>query len=313
MTAIPDHEERPTDSGWWEDALACPDCQADARLAGGEVRCDGCSYRRPRGSPLDLRPHEPVPRRADVLPKGPALEGLTSLAAGRPRITYDGPRAERDSAEIFSPVTSQLQKGQAMLDLGCGPRDQAVVAEHLGLRYVGIDYASPRADVLADAHAIPFRADTFDVVLSYAVLEHLYNPFLAAGEVARVLRPGGLFIGTVSQGEPFHDSYFHHTTWGVLSVFSSAGLGVQRLWPSYDTLRSLSQMGRYPVAIRAGLRTLDWVHESAPFLSPRKAMRWSESARRVDELHRAASICFVAARPGGSRDSVRAGTASPSS
>ena len=55
--------------------------------------------------------------------------------------------------------------------------------EHYGLAYVGIDYHTPEADLLADAHGIPFRDRTFDIVLSYAVLEHLYIPFLAAREV----------------------------------------------------------------------------------------------------------------------------------
>ena len=81
-----------------------------------------------------------------------------------------------------------------------------------------MDYAHSEADLLADAHAIPFADDSFDCIFSYAVLEHLHNPFVALSEVARVLRPGGWFIGTVSQGEPFHSSYFHHTPWALLSL-----------------------------------------------------------------------------------------------
>jgi len=50
------------------------------------------------------------------------------------------------------------------------------------------------------------------VVTAIAVMEHLYNPFLAVNEIHRVLKQGGYFIGSVASLEPYHDlSYFHMT------------------------------------------------------------------------------------------------------
>jgi SAM-dependent methyltransferase len=46
----------------------------------------------------------------------------------------------------------------------------------------------------ADARCLPYRDDEFDTVLSAHVLEHLPAPFAALREMARVLRPGGLFV-----------------------------------------------------------------------------------------------------------------------
>jgi ubiquinone/menaquinone biosynthesis C-methylase UbiE len=148
--------------------------------------------------------------------------------------------------------------------------------------------------MLADAHAIPFHDATFDAVLSYAVLEHLYDPFLAVREVARVLVTGGIYFGGVSQGEPFHDSYFHHTAFGILKVMQDAGLRVERLWPSYDTLHALSRMGRYPRVQRILIETVHRIGKAMPLLAPRKHFRWSEREKAIDEIHRAASILFVA-------------------
>lgn len=219
---------------------------------------------------------------------------LNGILIERPPGTYDGPRARRDSAELFCAAAQWVVPGARLLDLGCGPRDQAAPAEHLGASYVGIDYSSEQADLLADAHAIPFRDGTFDVVLSYAVLEHLYHPFLAVQEIARVLRPGGVYVGTVSQGEPFHDSFFHHTAWGFLTVLRPAGLRALRLWPSYDTLHALSKMGRYPRALRLALEAVHRLGSAAPFLAPRRFLRWSPRERAIDALHRGASVCFVA-------------------
>ncbi|HEX7707348.1 MAG TPA: methyltransferase domain-containing protein, partial [Thermoanaerobaculia bacterium] len=163
---------------------------------------------------------------------------------------------------------------------------------------VGVDYTSPAADLLADAHALPFRSRSFDAILSYAVLEHLYNPFVALMEVERVLRPGGVLFGTVSQGEPFHDSFFHHTTFGVLAAFAAARLRVVHLWPSYDTLHALATMGRYPRPQRMLIEALFRLGEAFPQLAPRKHFRWTAREKSVDALHRAASICFVATAMG---------------
>jgi len=160
---------------------------------------------------------------------------------------------------------SRLKPGQAVLDLGCGPRDQAAVFTHLGCKYVGLDYENPAADILADAHAIPFRSQTFDVVFSYAVLQHLHNPQVAIAEVDRVLKPGGMYCGTVSQGQQFIASYFHMTPWGVLSLMNDTGLVPQQLWHSYDTLRALAKTGRYPRVVKSLLGVLDVINAKCLF------------------------------------------------
>src|SRR5205085_886111 len=76
-----------------------------------------------------------------------------SLDLSRPRVTYDGPAPIRDSSELFSAAEPWLKRGGSILDLGCGPRDQAVAAGHYRLRYVGVDFDSPAADLRVDAHA----------------------------------------------------------------------------------------------------------------------------------------------------------------
>jgi len=248
----------------------------------------------PPGSPLDLRPQKPTERTLTVPIGSAARDDLARCLVERPAITYAGPRALRDSAEFFSAAERWLTPSSRLLDLGCGPRDQAVVAEYLRLSYVGVDFDSVHADLLCDAHAIPFAGGSFDAVFAYAVLEHLDNPFLVVREVARVLAANGIFFGAVSQGEPFHESFFHHTALGLLTVLRGAGLHAVRLWPSYDTLHSLSQMGRYPKPQRLLIEGVYRFGKAFPFLAPRKFFRWSARDKAIDELHRAASICFVA-------------------
>jgi SAM-dependent methyltransferase len=282
-------DSAPEATPWYTQFLACPDCAADIAGDGGTFRCARCNYSRPFSMPLDLRPANPPPAMV-TLPRALHVQAiLDDVDLGRPRITYTGPGALRDSSELLSALLPHLSPGSRILDLGCGPRDQAAPFEHLGHAYVAIDNASAAADVLADAHSIPFRADTFDCVFSYAVLEHLHSPFLAVHEVSRVLRPGGVFCGTVSQGEPFHSSFFHHTGWGMISLAASSGMTLLRLWPSYDTLLSLAKMGRYPRLLRAVMRGVHSLNARVPFLAPGR-LSWPRREKQLDGLYRAARL-----------------------
>jgi SAM-dependent methyltransferase len=278
---------------WFEELLRCPDCASPLKRVDEGLHCKSCSFLAPQAH--DLRPQRSTNialRFSRAQPAGSARV-LSSMDLTAPQIAYDGPLALRDSRELMSEISVRLPAGGDALDLGCGPRDQDAPLRHLGFRYVGIDYESPAADLLGDAHAIPFADDSFECVMSYAVLEHLHQPFVAMHEVARVLKPGGWFIGTVSQGEPFHNSYFHHTPWGLISlVQQTPGLVLHRLWPAADTLASLAAMGRYPRVLKRLLGLVDSLNRNLPWLAPRK-LRWPAAERRLDRLYRAGSICFA--------------------
>jgi SAM-dependent methyltransferase len=68
---------------------------------------------------------------------------------------------------------------------------------------VGVDIRAPHGAPDFEFHqvppgsALPFDADTFDVIVSCDVLEHVENLDEALQEIHRVLRPGGSFIGFV--------------------------------------------------------------------------------------------------------------------
>jgi SAM-dependent methyltransferase len=224
---------------------------------------------------------------------GPPDEILRQVDIGNPKITYTGPPAQRDSRELISEMMRSIPPNGRILDLGCGPRDQAEPMEYVGYQYVGIDYYNPLADFLADAHSLPFADSSFECVFSYAVLQHLYSPFIAIREIERVLRPGGLYIGTVSQGDPFNVSFFHHTTWGLISLAeSSTSMRLSRLWCGPRTLQSLASFGRYPKIIKMLLAQVDRVDAWAPWLAPRRQM-WSRHEKQLDALYRAGTICFA--------------------
>lgn len=96
--------------------------------------------------------------------------------------------------------------GCRLLDIGCGweARFLREVAPHIAMG-VGIDPKAPALDgedglttlrSRLDAD-LPLESASFDVVTMLAVLEHLSRAREIVGEVWRVLRPGGWFVGTV--------------------------------------------------------------------------------------------------------------------
>ena len=48
-----------------------------------------------------------------------------------------------------------------------------------------------------DAEQLPFEAGTFDRIVCSEVLEHVPDPDVVLAEIARVLKPGGIFVASV--------------------------------------------------------------------------------------------------------------------
>ena len=67
------------------------------------------------------------------------------------------------------------------------------------LDYTTTDLFSPLADVKADICDLPFKDNTYDVILCNHVLEHIPDDTKAMQELYRVLKPGGMGIFQIPQ------------------------------------------------------------------------------------------------------------------
>lgn len=74
--------------------------------------------------------------------------------------------------------------------------------------------------------AMPFRSASFDVVLAMGVLEYVESMSAALAEVARVIRPGGLFLATMlNPASPYRFAEWH-LYWPLLRVLRAAETAV---------------------------------------------------------------------------------------
>jgi SAM-dependent methyltransferase len=114
-----------------------------------------------------------------------------------------------------------------LLDIGCGSKPyedlfRGSVTRHVGLEpAVTAGYGANRADVVADAAAVPLADASCDTVLCTEVLEHVRSPASVVSEMGRVLRPGGVAIVTAPFVYPVHDrhDYGRFTASGLRELF----------------------------------------------------------------------------------------------
>ncbi|MGH7397616.1 MAG: class I SAM-dependent methyltransferase [Candidatus Rokuibacteriota bacterium] len=105
-------------------------------------------------------------------------------------------------------VTGRLGATGSLVDIGCGSgyllgRIQQEILPHWALH--GVDFA-PTAIAQARARhpaiawhcapgeATPLPEGSMDVAVSYGSMEHFPDPVAGVGELARLLKPGGLFM-----------------------------------------------------------------------------------------------------------------------
>ena len=162
------------------------------------------------------------------------------MKASRAQIEKDLGRSAR--RQYFSPAyfsqyhvtlprIRQFTKGKT-IDLGCGYMPFYDFISDQVTEYHGLDL-HPRSDEVTlvadiqDMHMI--ENDSYDTAICLEVLEHTPDPFRAAGEIHRILRPGGVLIVSVPHLSRLHDEpddYFRFTKYGLRDLLGREGFEV---------------------------------------------------------------------------------------
>jgi SAM-dependent methyltransferase len=157
----------------------------------------------------------------------------------------------RNRRRVIRSALKRYEARAPMLDAGCGT---GLNLSSLPAGSVGIDL-NPRnlalvrqrlpghVAVEGDIEDMPFADGTFATVVCTEVLEHVPYPETALSEIHRVLRPGGMLVGSVPArsaiwrlrflsstcpgDEPFHHEYVPDEVRAMLNRFD-----IKRIWLS---------------------------------------------------------------------------------
>jgi len=122
-------------------------------------------------------------------------------------------------------------KNKRVVDIGCGFGRNKAIVESVGGEWVGVEpFEGGAHTVIGDAEDLPFENNSFDVVIMDAVLEHIPDVSKAFKEVARVLRPNGVFVGYSAFMECFHEISYSHLSFRALEHYSNInGLKLEKI------------------------------------------------------------------------------------
>lgn len=182
---------------WLESHLVCPACGV-SDFTVDKLECCGCGATRPR------------------------VDGVPNFITDDLAIDCRVVGTSNVSAHPYSPSILQILdevKAKGGMALDCGSGSRAFRSDHLIQTEIA---AYGNVDILSVAQSLPFRDDSFDAVLSLDVLEHVTDPFVAARELARVLKPGGILFINLPFLQPEH-GYPHH-------YFNASRMGLRQLF-----------------------------------------------------------------------------------
>ena len=216
----------------------------------------------------------------------------------------------RSSAQVLAeqliPGLLAARPGALVVDLGCGRGDSvdAFRAADPSVRWVGVELAdseyTTRDDVelrVFDGVKLPFQDAGVDIVFSKQVLEHVERPHELVPEVARVLKPGGVFAGSTSHLEPYHGrSTANFTPYGLKRLLERSGLALEAVMPGIDAPTLI---------VRRMLRGAPWFDRYWAHRSPFNALvdgaaritGWDAEDRTALKLLFCGQFAFVARAP----------------
>lgn len=150
--------------------------------------------------------------------------------------------------DIRDALAAQLPRFTGtLLDVGCGDMPYKPLLTGV-TRYIGLDVEGGmhgRPDLCFNGVHIPLRDAEVDCAIATEVLEHCPEPEALLREIARVLKPSGVFFFTVPFFWPIHEAphdYHRFTPFALRRMLERGGFGQVEIAAHSGWDASLAQM-----------------------------------------------------------------------
>jgi SAM-dependent methyltransferase len=155
-----------------------------------------------------------------------------------------GDRRSAASELALARLLQGREPGGLVVSVGGGPTRVAKGVRNLNIAPL------PQVDIVADAHALPFRNEVLAGLHCEAVLEHLEKPGDAVAEMYRVAKPGALVFSATPFLQAFHGypSHFQNFTRpGHELLFRRAGFSIVAAGCCVGPVYAMADAFRYAV------------------------------------------------------------------
>lgn len=136
---------------------------------------------------------------------------------------YGDHNSSKSVVRAISKLLDELPEQSIGLNVGSGKTNLDVRIKNLELDYApGIDY-------IGSVESIPEINNTFDLVISQEVLEHVKEPAVAMSEIKRVLKKNGkcyIQLPFIIGFHPCPNDYWRFTKQGIVALVEASGLKV---------------------------------------------------------------------------------------
>ena len=138
-----------------------------------------------------------------------------------------------------------------LLDIGCGTKPYIELFKEID-EYIGIDiendghsHETEQIDVFYDGKTIPFSNNSYDVVFSSEVFEHVFEIDDLLIEIKRVLKPNGELLITVPFTWDEHEipnDYGRYTSFGIKYLLEKHGFEIIKQDKTGDFFKVMIQL-----------------------------------------------------------------------
>jgi len=171
-------------------------------------------------------------------------------------------------AVVFDELLPEDISGKKLLDAGCGTgwfskraceRGAEVTSMDLGEKL--LEKVAQKCDskrIVGSVLEMPFEDNTFDIVVSSEVIEHVTEPATAIYEMHRVLKPGGALVLTTP------NKLWYFAIW-IANTFKLRPYEGLENWLWWNELKDELKNTGFEITERHGIHLFPFVH---PLLYP---------------------------------------------
>lgn len=138
-----------------------------------------------------------------------------------------------------------------ILDFGCGSKPYKGMFQKAS-SYIGVDieqsghdHKNSNIDVYYDGKQLPFDDASFDAVVCFETLEHVFNVDEVLKEIKRILKPNGKLLISIPFAYGEHEEpydFARYTSFGIKHILSSHNLTIEKDIKTTNFILSIFQL-----------------------------------------------------------------------